>query len=232
MRRIAIFQLPFRGLRDEFLPLRGHPGIEVEWVRPGDYATKFPDGADIIVLPGSKATVRDLDCLRQSGGDTIIRSHLSGGGKVVGICGGYQILGNMLHDPLLRQGEKQAVPGLGWLPIQSLFGPQMIAVDTTGHCLLAHAGDDFIDGQEHRSGFSWQDGNADRFLALNKVSKRKPRSDKPLPEPQTDLLAGVTWAPGREEMDGFVSSDRLVWGTYIHLIFHRSAFCKAVFQPV
>jgi len=232
MRRIAIFQLPFRGRSDEFLPLRGDPGLHVEWVRPGDYASKFPQGADIIVLPGSARTVHDLDCLRETGGDTTIFRHLSGGGKVVGICGGYQILGNMLHDPLRRQGNRQSVPGMGLLPIQTLFGPEMISVDTKGRCLVAHADDDLIGGQEHRSAYSWSDHNAGKYLQLNKIDERKLRSKKPLPQPRTDLLEGTTWAPGSERMDGFVSSDRRVWGTYIHLIFHHSAFCRAVFQPV
>lgn len=232
MRRIAIFQLPFRGRREEFLPLRGDPGLQAEWVRPGDFASKFPHGADMIILPGSKTTVSDLDCLRESGGATTIFRHLANGGTVVGICAGFQILGNMLHDPLLRQGNKLSTPGLGLMPIQTLFGPEMISVNTKGRCLVAHAGDDLIGGQEHRSGYSWNDSNAGNYVQLNRVDERKLRTQKPLPEPRSDLLEGITWAPGKEPMDGFVSADRRVWGTYIHLIFHYSAFCRAVFQPV
>ena len=230
MRRIAIFQLPFRGPRDEFKPLTGDPGMQAEWVRPQDFAERFPQGADYIVLPGSGKTVGDLRALRESGGESIIRRHLVEGGTVVGICGGYQILGNMLYDPLLRQGSQQQVEGLGLLPVQTLFGPEMMSVETEGRCLLAPAYDTIVGGQEHRSGVSWDDAGWQRYLRLNTIDKRKPM--KPLPKPRTDVREGVLWAPGSEGLDGFVSADRKVWGTYIHLIFHYSAFCRALFQPV
>lgn len=229
MRKIAIFSLPFRGPRDEFLPLRGNPGMDARWVNPQDFAKEFPQGADYIVLPGSGATVRDLEFLRQSGGESAIRSHLAGGGTVVGICGGYQILGNMLHDPLKKQGNQREVEGLGLLPVQTLFGPRMMSVETKARCLLAPNDDNLVAGQEHRSGISWDDAGADRYLRLNAVETRTPM--KPLPKPRKWRRNGVIWAPGREELDGYVSTDRKVWGTYIHLIFHNDAFCRALFQP-
>lgn len=228
--KIAIFHLPFRGPRDEFLPLRGDPGMRAEWVKPGDFDATFPGGADYIVLPGSGATVRDLQYLRESGGEGIIRRHLASGGTVVGVCGGYQILGNMLYDPLKKQGSQAAIEGLGLLPIQTAFGPQMMSVETTGRCLLAPAGDTIIGGQEHRSGVSWDDLGAERYVRLNEVTQRKPM--KPIPEPRSDVHPGIIWAPGTEKLEGFVSSDRRIWGTYIHLIFHHSAFCRALFQPI
>lgn len=230
MKRIAIFSLPFRGPNDEFLPLRGNPGMDARWVRPQDFAEQFPDGADYIVLPGSGATVRDLEFLREAGGEGAIREHLSRGGTVVGICGGFQILGNMLHDPLRKQGDEPEVAGLGLLPVQTLFGPQMMSVETKARCLLARPGADSVGGQEHRSGISWDDAGWQRYLRLNAVETRTPM--KPIPEPRSDVREGTLWAPGTEELDGFVSTDRKVWGTYIHLIFHHDAFCRAVFQPV
>jgi adenosylcobyric acid synthase len=230
MRKIAILHLPFRGPNDEFLPLRGNPGMDARWVRPADFSQAFPQGADYIVLPGSGATVRDLECLRESGGERIIREHLAAGGTVVGICGGYQILGNMLHDPLRKQGPVKQAEGLGLLPIQTLFGPEMMSVHTKGNCLLAHQGDTVVGGQEHRSGFSWEDAGSDRYLHLNTVSERTPM--KPIPAARLDVREGINWAPGTERLDGFVSADRKIWGTYIHLIFHYSAFCRALFQPV
>jgi adenosylcobyric acid synthase len=205
--------------------------MDARWVRPQDFAKEFPQGADYIVLPGSGATVRDLEFLREAGGERVIREHLVGGGTVVGICGGFQILGNVLHDPLRTQGDQREAEGLGLLPVQTLFGPQMISVETKAHCLLAHpGGSDAVGGQEHRSGVSFDDAGAERYLRLNAVETRTPM--KPLPEPRTDVRQGVLWAPGTEAFDGFVSTDRKVWGTYLHLIFHHDAFCRALFQPV
>jgi adenosylcobyric acid synthase len=230
MRKIAIFHLPKRGPRDEFLPLRGDPSMQALWVRPQDFHEAFPEGADYIVLPGSGGTLTDLEALRESGGEGIIRHHLTSGGTVVGICGGLQILGNMLYDPQRKQGSQEQAEGLGLLPIQTLFGPRMMSVETKGHCLLAPADDTVIGGQEHRSGFSWDDAGVERYLRLNTVEERIPM--KPIPAASADVRKGILWAPGTERLDGFVSQDRRVWGTYIHLIFHNSAFCKALFQPV
>lgn len=233
MRTIAIFHLPGRGLRDEFLPLRGNPGMRAEWVKPSEFESAFPKGADVIVLPGSSKTTTDLDALRVTGGEVILRRHLAQGGTVVGICGGYQILGNMLYDPQRKQGHEAVAEGLGLLPIATLFGPEMMSVETSGTCLLAHSDDMIIGGQEHRSGFSWEDAGAQRYHRLNVVTQRNPM--KPLPVAQQVEFGNGDrrlWAPGSEQFDGFVSADRRVWGTYIHLIFHHSAFCRALFQPV
>jgi adenosylcobyric acid synthase len=205
--------------------------MQAEWVKPQEFNAVFPQGADYIVLPGSGGTMADLEALRELGGENIIRRHLASGGTVVGICGGYQILGNMLYDPARKQGAAAQAEGLGLLPVKTLFGPEMMSVFTTGRCLLAPADDTNVGGQEHRSGFSWEDEGAKRFLHLNVVDDRTPMS-KPVPTARDDVRQGILWAPGTEPLDGFVSSDRKIWGTYIHLIFHHDAFCRALFQPV
>src|SRR5688572_30753703 len=135
MRKIAVFDLPFRG-RNEFLPLAGDPSFDVAWVKPFDFERRFPDGADVIVLPGSGKTIADLTYLTQHGGHQLIASHLSRGGVVVGVCGGYQSLGRSLYDPFKRQGHLAEVSGLGRLPINTTFGAKMLKSKTEALCLL------------------------------------------------------------------------------------------------
>jgi len=96
-------------------PLRLHPEVDFRWIGPGE----TPPAADLIVLPGSKAVRADLDWLRTQGWEAAINKHLRYGGKVVGLCGGYQMLGTMLHDPLGLEGQPGNTPGLGVLEVET-----------------------------------------------------------------------------------------------------------------
>ena len=230
--RIVIFRLPNRGPRDEFEPLRGNPALEVEWIRPQDY-----DGsARVIILPGSGRTIDDLAALRESGGAEAIRRHLAEGGIVVGVCGGYQILGKRLLDPRLSQGNQPDVEGLGYLPHTTVFGPKIVTDEsvaapwlsctTTGRLLEGSGKGGTVIGEERRSGFSFIAGDSTGFSPLVAVHDRKLHEAMPDPE----IIDSTLWKPGRETLDGLVSADRRIWGTYLHLIFHNDAFLKSILE--
>ena len=91
--------------------LRLHPQVDFSWVGPGQ---PIPP-ADLIVLPGSKAVQADLAWLRAQGWEPALRRHLRYGGKLVAICGGYQMLGRQVHDPLGLEGAPASIAGLGLL---------------------------------------------------------------------------------------------------------------------
>ena len=95
--------------------LRLHPQVDFRWVGPGQ---ALPP-ADLIVLPGSKSVRADLAWLRAQGWDAAIRRHLRYGGKLVGICGGFQMLGAQLHDPLGLEGGAGSTAGLGLLDMET-----------------------------------------------------------------------------------------------------------------
>lgn len=230
MRKLVIFELPFRG-RDEFLPLAGDPTMDVKWVKPQHYR----GGADVIILPGSGRTMSDLVYLRQNGGDRLIREHLSEGGTVVGICGGYQMLGEPLFDPLLKQGEHAELTGIGLLPIQTTFGPKMMQSKTKARLASGICQGETVEGVEIRSGYSEMNPAQPSgcFLPLHCIIERVHQTTLPARE---EILRAdgslVDWKPGQEKLDGLVSADRKVWGTYIHLIFHNPAFCRAFFATM
>jgi adenosylcobyric acid synthase len=96
-------------------PLRLHPEVDFQWIRPGG---AIPP-ADLIVLPGSKSVRTDLAWLREKGWDAVIARHLRYGGKVIGLCGGYQMLGQWVHDPAGQEGDPGSTPGLGWLACET-----------------------------------------------------------------------------------------------------------------
>lgn len=96
-------------------PLRLHPEVDFTWIGPGQ---ALPP-ADLIVLPGSKAVRADIEWLRAQGWEAAIKKHLRYGGKVVGLCGGYQMLGRAIHDPLGLEGAAGSTPGLGVLDCET-----------------------------------------------------------------------------------------------------------------
>jgi adenosylcobyric acid synthase len=98
-------------------PLRLHPEVDFRFIGPGE----APPAADLIVLPGSKAVRADLGWLRAQGWETAIARHLRYGGKVIGLCGGMQMLGKAVHDPDGREGEPGSSAGLGLLDVETTF---------------------------------------------------------------------------------------------------------------
>lgn len=101
----------------DFDPLRMHPQVELTFVGPGQ---KLP-AADLIILPGSKSVRRDLAFLRAQGWETGLARHVRYGGKVLGICGGFQMLGQWIHDPQGIESEAGSSEGLGWLEMETIL---------------------------------------------------------------------------------------------------------------
>ena len=112
--RIAVVAYPRISNLDEFQPLKNIRGVRLTWAR----GAADVDGADWIILPGSKATAADLAWVRAQGLDGAIAQHAARGGRVLGICGGLQMLGEALID---TQGVDGNGPGLGLLPLVTSF---------------------------------------------------------------------------------------------------------------
>ncbi|MDX2265795.1 MAG: cobyric acid synthase [Hyphomicrobiales bacterium] len=103
---------------DDLDPLKLEANVSVEFAHPGK---PLPRGADLILLPGSKSTIADLAGLRREGWDVDIRAHVRQGGAVVGLCGGYQMLGRTIADPDGIEGAAGVHPGLGLLDVQTVL---------------------------------------------------------------------------------------------------------------
>lgn len=113
--KIVIATLPHISNHTDFDPLRRIADVDCSYATPNQ---PLP-AADLLIIPGSKNTRGDLAWLRQQGWDKQIEKHLRFGGKVIGICGGYQMLGQTIADPLGLEGEAGNSKGLGWLPIST-----------------------------------------------------------------------------------------------------------------
>ena len=127
--RIAVPRLPRIANFDDLDPLRAEPDVRVDLVEPGQ---PLPPDADLILLPGSKSTIGDLAALRAAGWDIDLKAHVRRGGKVLGLCGGYQMLGTRLDDPDGTEGPAGAVEGLGLLGVETVLGGDKALVEVTG----------------------------------------------------------------------------------------------------
>jgi adenosylcobyric acid synthase len=127
--RIAVLVYPRIANFDDFDPLRVDPGVDLVFVGPH---RPVPGDAALVILPGSKATIADLAALREYGWDVDLRAHLRRGGAVLGICGGYQMLGRKVSDPHGIEGPPSTVDGLGLLDIETVLEGDKILVETSG----------------------------------------------------------------------------------------------------
>jgi adenosylcobyric acid synthase len=116
--RIAVPILPHIANFDDLDPLDAEPAVEVVRVRPG---TPLPADADLVLLPGSKATIADIAALRTAGFDIDIAAHARRGGFVLGLCGGYQMLGRRIADLDGIEGPAGAAEGLGLLDVETVL---------------------------------------------------------------------------------------------------------------
>jgi adenosylcobyric acid synthase len=122
---------------DDLDPLGMEPGVKLVFVRPGE---PIPGNADVVILPGSKSTIGDLAFLRAQGWDIDIKAHVRRGGHLLGICGGYQMLGTTIADPDGVDGVPGTVDGLGLLAIDTLMSADKSTTLVHGaHCATGAA---------------------------------------------------------------------------------------------
>ncbi|MCA8097113.1 cobyric acid synthase [Burkholderia contaminans] len=195
--RVVVPALPRISNHTDFDPLRAHPQVEFTYWKSGP----VPD-ADLLILPGSKSVQRDLAWLRDTGWDTLIRRHLRYGGKVIGICGGMQMLGRTLDDPLGLEGAPGSVPGLGLLDFATTLQPDKTLKNVTGHLALGGAA---VRGYEIHMGETHGPALASPALAL-----------------------AVDAAQDGTRPDGAVSDDGQILATYVHGLFDSPDACTAL----
>jgi adenosylcobyric acid synthase len=116
--RIAVPILPHIANFDDLDPLDAEPAVDLVRLRPG---AAIPGDADLVILPGSKATIADLGALRETGFAIDIAAHRRRGGRVLGLCGGYQMLGRAIADPGGIEGPAGRIEGLGLLDVETVL---------------------------------------------------------------------------------------------------------------
>ncbi|MTI46041.1 cobyric acid synthase [Roseibium hamelinense] len=180
---------------DDLDPLRMEPDVTLELIGPG---TPLPGDADLVLLPGSKSTVGDLAFFRKQGWDIDLAAHHRRGGHILGVCGGYQMLGKTISDPQGIEGAPGQVDGLGFLNVDTVLTPDKSLVEASGIHVATGAS---VSGYEIHIGRTDGPDCGVPMMRLNDISAHRP--------------------------DGAVSSDGRVSGTYLHGLFTDDAFRRA-----
>jgi len=144
---IVVPRLPRMSNHTDFDVLRLHEEVNIQFCRQPELS----DPVDLIILPGSKSVCDDLVWLKESGWESLILRHLRYGGKVIGLCGGYQMLGKEIHDPLGIEGRPGSSLGLGLLDMQTTLAEEKQLKQVAGRLLMA---DTEVQGYEIHAGVS------------------------------------------------------------------------------
>ncbi len=127
--KVVVLHLPRIANFDDLDPLRLEPGVSVIFLKAGK---PIPGNADLVIIPGSKSTIADLEALRAAGWDIDLIAHVRRGGRVLGLCGGFQILGQFIHDPQGLEGAAGSVSGLNLLKIETTLVAEKTLKHVTG----------------------------------------------------------------------------------------------------
>ncbi len=168
--RVVVPVLPRISNHTDFDALRLHPGVDFRFIG----IDETPPAADLIILPGSKSVRADLAFLRERGWTEHLNKHLRYGGKLLGICGGFQMLGRAIHDPLGIEGAAGSSAGFGWLEMETTLAAAKQLRNVTGRLVLDDAA---VAGYEIHAGVSggaalqrplaWLNGRPDGALAAD-----------------------------------------------------------------
>jgi adenosylcobyric acid synthase len=159
--RIVVPLLPHIANFDDLDPLRLEPGVELVLLRNG---APLPADTDLVILPGSKATIADLAALRAFGWDADIIAHHRRGGRVLGLCGGYQMLGHSVSDPDGIEGPPGSIEGLGLIAVTTELAGDKSLVAVKGRTV---ADDVAVAGYEMHIGRTIGEGTQRPLLRLD-----------------------------------------------------------------
>jgi len=203
--RVIVPVYPRTSNHNDFDALRWHPEIDFTFVYAKEsQETRLPP-ADLIILPGTKNVRADIEFLKTQGWDKDIAKHLRYGGKIIGICGGYQILGNTISDPLGIEGNIGDSTGLAYIPIHTTLAAKKTLLNVNGQIKL-NGKSAAISGYEIHAGQS-------QFATITHQDM-----------PHQWLLKH------NQSTSGYVSNDNQIAGSYLHGLFDEPAALQLIIE--
>ncbi len=205
---IVVLRTPRISNFTDFLALSLEEDVRVRYVdRPEDLGNP-----DLLILPGSKNTIEDLLYLRQSGLEAKILALHGRGTPVIGICGGYQMLGERIEDPLGVESDRKEVSGLGLLPLVTTFAAEKVTQQATASCVNQK----FLDQSISLEGLV----GYEIHMGETKIS-----------EEITNAFY-IVRQNGQSEPDGAISADGTVMGTYLHGVFDHDNYRNKIIKSL
>ncbi|BCV67876.1 cobyric acid synthase [Shewanella carassii] len=216
--RVGVLVYPRISNHTDFDPLRLHPDIEFCYIGP-THQGELP-GLDLLLLPGSKNVRADLAFVRQQGWDKGIARHLRYGGKLIGICGGFQMLGQSIADPLGLEDLPGTSQGLGYLPLTTELQVEKQLLNVSGTLRLGQSSAS-VSGYEIHCGASRIPNQCTQPLLLNE--RGGDGNCASATEPAKITEPAKTTAPRSE---GLLSEDNQILGSYLHGLFDSPEACE------
>lgn len=207
---IAVIRTPKISNFTDFDAFANESDVTVRYIKQGENI----GNPDLILLPGSKNTIEDLLYLRQQGYEEQIIQLVNSGTPLIGICGGYQMLGKQIYDPEHTESSLDGISGMGLLDIITTFTPSKLTHQVTASC----SNNGFLGSNfscEHLTGYEIHMGQTEFFGNTQHAFTIHTRSDQPI-----------------EYADGVVRTDGLVMGTYIHGIFDNDAYRRSLLNAL
>ncbi|QWL06091.1 cobyric acid synthase [Shewanella indica] len=222
--RVGVLVYPRISNHTDFDPLRLHPDIEFCYIGP-THQGELP-GLDLLLLPGSKNVRADLAFVRQQGWDKGIARHLRYGGKLIGICGGFQMLGQSIADPLGLEDLPGTSQGLGYLPLTTELQVEKQLLNVSGTLRLGQSSAS-VSGYEIHCGASRIPNQCTQPLLLNERGSDANRVSAT--EPAKITKPAKTTAPTQfpaPRSEGLLSEDNQILGSYLHGLFDNPEACE------
>jgi adenosylcobyric acid synthase len=201
---VAVIRLPRISNFTDFDPLESEPSVTVRYLSPKD-ELGHPDA---VILPGTKTTIADLLILQRTGMADAIQNYAAAGGTVMGICGGFQIMGQMLADPEGLEGQEGRYRGLGILPLRTVITQNKVARQRSVSSKYPQEGLP-VTGYEIHQGRTQ--------LVISNDS-----------QPQAEAIKPEQYMPIFDDRSlGIVDETQSIWGTYLHGIFDNGPWRRA-----
>ncbi|HBQ63931.1 MAG TPA: cobyric acid synthase CobQ [Clostridiales bacterium] len=211
---IAVLRLPHISNFTDFNPLEALPGVQLRYITDAEELGR----PDMVILPGTKNTLEDLAALRQAGFEEALKRLSDRGTLVMGICGGYQMLGMEMEDPLHVESDLERISGLGLLPVRTVFQPQKVKLQAAG----------IVAESESRGILEGLEGCRVEGYEIHMGKTQLLSGGSPwlagLPDPGES-----EYGQGLAVTDGGCRSENIL-GTYLHGIFDNTPFTLGLIQ--
>ncbi len=203
--RFGVVRLPHISNYTDFDPLEREPGVALRYLEAGD---DFRD-ADLVILPGTKNTISDLNWLKETGLFARLQAYARAGGRVIGVCGGYQMLGAEVRDPLGVEGPPGSEAGLGLLPVVTTMAGDKTTTQVSAKALAGEGRGQTLEAYEIHMGITEPVGPGEPAFEITQVNGRPTRA-----------------------ADGWRSADGRIFGTYLHGLFDRDDYRRAFLEEL